>query len=290
MAPRLSVILATYNQPELLDLVLHSYARQSCLDFELIVADDGSGRRTADVVERHKRELPVRLERVWQPDQGFRKAEVLNRAALRSRSPYLLFSDGDCLAERTLVREHLEAARPNGFVVGGFVELDQAATQVLTARDVAAGRFEAIGRAGLSRPPRLGVQLGLRLAHAANVVHIAWGTRAGPRLCGRNFSVDRDCFFGVNGFDNTYRNARREDLDLRNRLRLAGARARSRWHRARVYHMHQPQPASGLGWGELDDYYSRSDLLAEAPRGLREVAGEGLPALRSAPLRLLRPV
>jgi glycosyltransferase involved in cell wall biosynthesis len=46
MLPRASVILTTYNQPRLLNLVLHSYERQSCLDFEIVVSDDGSGPET----------------------------------------------------------------------------------------------------------------------------------------------------------------------------------------------------------------------------------------------------
>ena len=53
MLPRASVILTTYNQPRLLDLVLQSYERQSRLDLEIVIADDGSGPETREVIERY---------------------------------------------------------------------------------------------------------------------------------------------------------------------------------------------------------------------------------------------
>jgi cellulose synthase/poly-beta-1,6-N-acetylglucosamine synthase-like glycosyltransferase len=47
----LSVIVATYNREDALDAVLRALARQSDRNFEVIVADDGSGTATARVVE-----------------------------------------------------------------------------------------------------------------------------------------------------------------------------------------------------------------------------------------------
>ena len=43
MKPVCSVVLTTYERADHLSLTLRSLARQSRRDFELIVADDGSG-------------------------------------------------------------------------------------------------------------------------------------------------------------------------------------------------------------------------------------------------------
>ena len=48
---RLSVVLSTYNAPSLLERVLAGYARQTHRDFEVVVADDGSGPDTAELIE-----------------------------------------------------------------------------------------------------------------------------------------------------------------------------------------------------------------------------------------------
>ncbi len=43
MAELISVIVTTYNREDALEAVLRSLARQTDPDFEVIVADDGSG-------------------------------------------------------------------------------------------------------------------------------------------------------------------------------------------------------------------------------------------------------
>ena len=71
MRPRASVVLSTFEQPRLLDLALHGYAQQSARDFELLIADDGSGPETRAVVERHVRRAALPIRHVWQPHRGF---------------------------------------------------------------------------------------------------------------------------------------------------------------------------------------------------------------------------
>jgi len=82
-APAVTVVLATYERPEVLDLVLRVLAAQEGAPFEVIVADDGSGEEVAGVVERWRGRFD--LQHVWQPDEGFRKARALNLAALAAR-------------------------------------------------------------------------------------------------------------------------------------------------------------------------------------------------------------
>ena len=43
MTELISVIVTTYNREDALDAVLRSLAEQSDADFEIVVADDGSG-------------------------------------------------------------------------------------------------------------------------------------------------------------------------------------------------------------------------------------------------------
>ena len=51
--PTASVIVSAYDIPFSLRLAMLGYQRQSCKDFELIIADDGSGSETADSRNRH---------------------------------------------------------------------------------------------------------------------------------------------------------------------------------------------------------------------------------------------
>jgi len=266
-----TIILSTYNQGVLLEHTLWGYMRQSTLDFECIIADDGSGEETRERVKRLSRTFPVPLLHVWQPDTGFHKARAVNRAALHATTRYLIFSDGDCIPRRTFVEEHLVASQPTHYVVGGFVRLTEAQTTSLTCERVARGEFEH----WIS--PRQ--QLALTATHLKSCCYIATGKRRKPKFYGLNFSVDRDSFFEVNGFDDHYRDAGREDSDLRNRMQLAGLRATSLWHRAGVFHQyHLPHPGRRPG-AYLTEYYNRADLCVRAPSGLMELDEETRKAL-----------
>ena len=264
--PRASVILATYEQPRLLDLALAGYSHQSTRDFEIVVADDGSGPETRRVVDSWARRLPVEIRHAWQPHRGFWKSAAVNRGALLSRGELLVFSDGDCVPSRTFVEEHLDAAAPATFAVGGHVRLSEAESLEVTRECIATGELEsAVGFAS---------RASLWWTHCKSLGYIAARRPHKPRLLGLNFSVDRASFYAVNGFDLTYRNSAKDDSDLRNRLLLAGVRPVSLWHRARVVHLYHPPHVERTLWREADAYYRRADLRAEAPYGLRELASE----------------
>ena len=85
-----SVVLSTYRSPKWLEKVFWGYMSQSRRDFELVIADDGSGEQTARVIRAHSGSvIPVR--HVWQRDDGFRKSRILNKAIVAARGDYLVF-------------------------------------------------------------------------------------------------------------------------------------------------------------------------------------------------------
>ena len=51
----ISVVVSTYERPDALDAVLRGLSRQSDRNFEVVVADDGSGAATADVIDAMER-------------------------------------------------------------------------------------------------------------------------------------------------------------------------------------------------------------------------------------------
>jgi glycosyltransferase involved in cell wall biosynthesis len=54
-----SVIFTTYNHPKWLEKTLWGFSAQSYRDFEIIVADDGSGEETRAVVESVRSEIDI---------------------------------------------------------------------------------------------------------------------------------------------------------------------------------------------------------------------------------------
>src|SRR4051812_16734345 len=127
----ISVVVSTYNWPEALTAVLDGLANQTDKNFEVIVADDGSDRRTADVIKA-ARVGPVH---VWHEHRGFRLAQIRNQAILASKGEYVIFLDGDCIPRRNFVAMHRRLAEPGCAVQGDRILVRKKLTQrILTKK------------------------------------------------------------------------------------------------------------------------------------------------------------
>lgn len=118
-----SVILSSYNQPKSLALGLYALTLQDNLDFELVIADDGSEASLGAMVRDFAAGAPFPVTFVTQDDDGFRKPTILNKAVLAAKGAKLVIMDGDCLAFPNHVSLHAAHLRPGHFCVGGRVSL-----------------------------------------------------------------------------------------------------------------------------------------------------------------------
>ncbi len=235
-----SVILTTYEQPRALELVLWGYAHQTFSDFEIIVADDGSGPETGRVIDRLREEAALTVRRVWHEDRGFRKTEILNRAVMAATGDYLIFSDGDGIPREDFVAVHVHEARPSTFLSGGYVKLPWELSEAMTLEDVRSGSvfkgswLTARGWRGgrrrlrLTRSPKLG-----------SLLDRVTPTR--PTWNGHNASTWKSAVVAVNGFDMDMGYGGL-DRALGERLMNLGVPGRQIRHRAPCLHLWHPRP------------------------------------------------
>ncbi len=135
----IGVVITTFNSPLWLEKVLTGYEQQSFRDFTAIIADDGSGDETRALIDRFRERGILRLEHVWQEDQGFRKCRILNQAIASTNCDYLIFTDGDCIPRPNLVATHRRLAAPGYFLSGGYIKLTLPVSESLTEADIASG-------------------------------------------------------------------------------------------------------------------------------------------------------
>ncbi len=248
--PSLSLTIAVYNKPENLRFVLAASARQSFHDFEIIVADDGSGPDVADVIREARERYALPIVHLWHEDRGWRKNTMLNNAIRASRAAYMVFIDGDCLPSRHFLRDHWNQRRDLRVLLGRRVETSERWASALTLDTVESGRFERLGwkelRDGLAGRS-LRVEDGIRIPSRVLRTLLL---RTVTGMLGSNFSIAKADLESINGFDELYDGPGcGEDSDVQYRLSRIGVTGKSLRNLAVQYHVYHPaRPVSDACW------------------------------------------
>lgn len=222
---KLSIIVSTYNRTDVLHAVLSGLAQQqgmTATDWEVIVADDGSGPATRAIIEDWQTRFPCVLRHVWHDDTGFRLAAIRNRSALQANGDYLVFMDGDCIPFPDFASQHQQLAEAGWFVAGNRVLL----TQEFTAQLLASAQPAA--PAGWSPLQWLIAKLTGKANRALPWLRLKINQMRKKRaerwqvLKGCNIGVWKNDYLAINGFDESFSGWGHEDSDFAIRLIRAG--------------------------------------------------------------------
>ena len=114
--PTTALIISTYNKPEELEITLKSVLAQSVMPDEVIIADDGSKVPTQLLVEQYQGIFKIPFIHVWHEDNGFRLAEIRNKALAKASTDYIIQIDGDIIIHKHFIKDHLAFAKKGTFV------------------------------------------------------------------------------------------------------------------------------------------------------------------------------
>ena len=209
---RTTLIITTYNRPDVLSLVLDSIKLQSRMPDEVIIADDGSTSETADVVSQYARSYPLPLIHAWQEDDGFRAARVRNLGASKSNGDYLIFIDGDMVLHKHFVKSHVDKCQKGTFLHGPRVLLPTP----LTTKILEEHKMQPIHL------------LNVPMSHRFNTIHSpvlsslfsGKTNKAKSRAC--NLSLFMSDFVRINGFNEEFVGWGEEDSEFAWRLIKSG--------------------------------------------------------------------
>ena len=250
-----SVIFTTYNHPKWLEKTLWGFAVQTYRDFEIIVADDGSGDETREVIEKMQLQTDVPIRHLWQEDDGFQKCRILNKAIVASKGEYLIFTDGDCIPHPDFVRNHVELARENTMLSGGNFKLPLDVSRAITREDIVNGnstRPSWLLRHGVPFTPRLAKLISNpvlgAILDALTITRATW--------YGHSSSTWKKHVLDTNGFDERMQYGG-QDREFGERLMNLGLKSRQVRYRCSCVHLNH-----GRG-------YARPESIAK-DRAIRE--------------------
>ncbi len=234
---RVSIIAAFYNNIRFLELILAGFTRQTNLNFEFIVADDGSDENVRMKIEGIRENYPFPVRHVWHEKYGWQKNRIMNKATLESESDYLIFIDADCIPHRQFIHEHIRNREKNFILSGRRINLSSKISEYLTPELVRNGYLEK----NILKWLYLG--LTKEMTHAEKGVYLPWMTfyltRKNKALLGCNFSMYKEDFLKLNGFDERYLAPTvGDDTEIEWRAVKAGMKIRSVRNLAIQYHLY----------------------------------------------------
>lgn len=239
--PSLSLIVVVYNKAENLKLIFAACARQSFQDFEIIIADDGSGPEIRNVIEEAKKQYHFPIQHLWHKDIAWRKNVMLNNAIRASCAEYLVFIDGDCIPHKDFLLDHW-SHREEATVVGGRrVTMSERWSKKISSEIIASGQFEKVGvrewfDAILGRAQSVEEGLRFKGSFLQSIFH-----QQDRQMLGCNFSISKKYLEAINGFDECYDGPGcGEDTDIEYRLSLIGVKSKTIRHQAILFHIHHP--------------------------------------------------
>ena len=237
--PEISVIISTYNAVEWLKKTLWGYRVQNVANFEIVIADDGSGVETKQLIQEFQKDFPVPIIHVWHEDKGFQKSAILNKAILACTSEYILMSDGDCIPRKDFLAQHLKYRSEGYFLSGGYFKLPMNISEAIDKEDILEQNcfnIKWLIQNGLKpsfKNKKLTANgLEARLLNTITPTNASWN--------GHNSSGWKKDILAVNGFDERMQYGG-QDRELGERLFNYGIKSRQIRYSAICVHLDHPR-------------------------------------------------
>lgn len=183
-----SIIIPTYNGAHKLPFILKAIEKQNYAAEEVLVVIDGSTDDSEVVVERFRAAIPA-LRIVKQKNSG--RAGVRNRGAQEAKGDLLIYFDDDMEPAPDCVTQHVQHHHkfPGSIMTGAQIDV-QGSTEMQQFRSALSYHWSVPLKATALKPLR----------------------KQQVFITAANFSVSREVFTRLNGFDTSLSDA--EDFDL----------------------------------------------------------------------------
>jgi O-antigen biosynthesis protein len=218
-APRVSVVICTYNGGRTLEQCLRSLLALDYPDYEVIVVDDGSTDDTRQIVSR----FPG-VRAIHRPNRGLSSARNVGLHA--GSGDVVAYTDSDCFADSDWLTHLVEQLQRSG--------------------------ADAVGGPNLT--PEDSWLAACVAASPGQPVHVLESDQVAEHIPGCNMAFRREALLAINGFDPQYKKAG-DDVDICWRLQQAGrwitfAPGAFVWHHRRQTPRTYLQQQAGYGEAE----------------------------------------
>lgn len=227
-ASRQAHVVVITHTPNLLRCTLLGVACQTHRPDSITLSCDSDDTAIEQVAREACDEFGIGLTLILRPPTGtIRMSQTRNNAVrelLRANpvdDAWLLFLDGDCVPEPSLIEKHLARARNRRLVIGWRFDLTESQTDAFDEQAMRDGRRPVEPSDEQWRSVR---KRHMRYLYNAFLKRFGLTKQHKPKMIGAHMSVSLRDFRAINGFDESFEGWAQEDDNLNRRLYLSGCR------------------------------------------------------------------
>jgi len=229
--PSCTLITPTYNWPEALELLLLSVLNQTILPNEVIIADDGSGKDTKQLIANFQNKFPVPLIHIWQEDIKNRKPKIMNQAIALAKYDYIVEIDGDIIMNKHFIEDHLTFAKKGQYLFGSRVNIqEKLLPELFTKKKI---HFNFFFKDIKKRGRTIRISFFMQFAKSVD--------KRSRKLRGCNMSFWKDDFIKINGFNEALVGWGIDDSEMIQRLHNIGIRGKRLKFAGIAYHIYHKE-------------------------------------------------
>ena len=239
---RISIIVPVYNRIENLKYLIYCLKRQTSQIDELIIADDGSSVDVVNFLKKEVNDLNSTVKYIWQKDLGFRKTRALNNAVKEARGEILIFLDQDVILPFNFIEIIKKNMKKEYFLPFKIYWMNENERKNFNKE-----KFEYSDLI-LRKEEIKKLKKQILMSKIKNIKYYLGLKDRGSNIVGAAFSLFKDDYIKVNGFDEEYRGWGKEDDDISWRLYKAGLKSRHislKYPIIHLWHYSDPSKKSG---------------------------------------------
>ena len=236
---KISVIVTVYNRFEYARNILKCLINQTYPIYELIFADDGSNGNLLEAVEDLIPKCNFKIKHVYQEDFGFRLARSRNNATRVSEGEFLMFLDQDVIFPNKFIEQIVSKAKSGRLVYCKPVMSNSTQKNKLQDLMEIDENYSTLYKVIDTEQKKLKRKV-YKKDKFYNFLYLLKLRDRGAKLSGMFFSLYKEDFMKINGFDENYEGWGYEDDDFCNRLFKAGINTYPVDFKRYPIHMHHP--------------------------------------------------
>lgn len=254
MEEKITLIVTLYNRLEYARNMILALQQQTKQIDELIFADDGSSEDVYEYIKDLLQECKFKIKYVYQQDIGFRLAASRNNGARAAENEYLIFLDQDVVFDRDFIQRIYEARKRKRMIfseaLGSSKEEKEEIQKIINEKY----DYEKIYKI-MPKEKKLEQDSFVKKEKLYNVLYKLKLRTRGAKIVGLIFSLYKEDYVAINGFDENYVGWGHEDDDFGNRFFKYGGETYS--FKFERYPIHMYHRSASPKDGSINENYYR---------------------------------